>query len=69
MFPIIETSQLVCIANQLNGFYMMRNIGREWVNKILHVNRDIKVIFFEINWLKNDKEKQAQGDKGKPKAV
>ena len=27
------------------------------------------LIFFEINWLKNDKEKQGQGDKGKPKAV
>ena len=24
----IETSQLICIANQLNGFYMMVNIGR-----------------------------------------
>ena len=24
----IETSQLVCIANQLTGFYIMRNIGR-----------------------------------------
>ena len=24
----IETSQLICNANQLTGFYMMRNIGR-----------------------------------------
>ena len=23
----IETSQLICIANQLTGFYMMANIG------------------------------------------
>ena len=23
----IETSQLICIADQLTGFYMMRNIG------------------------------------------
>ena len=23
-----ETSQLICIANQLTGFYMMGNIGR-----------------------------------------
>ena len=23
----IETSQLICIANQLAGFYMMENIG------------------------------------------
>ena len=24
----IETSQLICRANQLTGFYMMENIGR-----------------------------------------
>ena len=24
----IETSQLICIANQFTGFYMMGNIGR-----------------------------------------
>ena len=24
----IETSQLICIANQLTGFYLMGNIGR-----------------------------------------
>ena len=24
----IETSQLICNANQLTGFYMMRNISR-----------------------------------------
>ena len=24
----IETSQLICIGNQLTGFYMMGNIGR-----------------------------------------
>ena len=24
----IETSQLICIANQFIGFYMMGNIGR-----------------------------------------
>ena len=24
----IETSQLVCFANQLTGFYLMGNIGR-----------------------------------------
>ena len=24
----IETSQLICIANQLTGFYMIGNIGR-----------------------------------------
>ena len=29
MFPIIiETSQLISIANELTGFYMMGNIGR-----------------------------------------
>ena len=25
----IEISQLICIANQLTGFYMMENIGRQ----------------------------------------
>ena len=29
----IETSQLICGANQLTGFCMMRNSGREWVNE------------------------------------
>ena len=29
----IETSQLICIANQLTGFYMMGNIGCQWVEK------------------------------------
>ena len=24
----IETNQVICIANQLTGFYMMGNIGR-----------------------------------------
>ena len=24
----IETSQLICLANQLTGFYIMENIGR-----------------------------------------
>ena len=28
----IETSQLICNANQLTGFYMMGSIGRLWVN-------------------------------------
>ena len=28
----IETSQLISIANQLTGFYMIENIGRLWVN-------------------------------------
>ena len=26
----IETSQLMCIANQLTGFYMMWSIDRSW---------------------------------------
>ena len=29
----IETSQFICKAIQLTGSYMMRNIGRWWVNK------------------------------------
>ena len=28
----IETSQLICIANQPTGFYVMGNIGCQWVN-------------------------------------
>ena len=28
----IETSQLICIANQLIGSCMMGNLGRQWVN-------------------------------------
>ena len=28
----IETSQLICNTKQLTGFYMMVNIGRQWVN-------------------------------------
>ena len=30
----IETSQLICIANQLTGFYRMGNIGCQWVKKM-----------------------------------
>ena len=28
----IEMSQLICIANQLAGFFMMGNIGCLWIN-------------------------------------
>ena len=31
----IETSQLICNANQLTGFYMRENIGPSWVNELL----------------------------------
>ena len=31
----IQTSQLICTANQLTGFYMMGNIGRQWVSEML----------------------------------
>ena len=39
-----ETSQLICNANQLTGFYMMGDIDRQWVNKILkiHLKTSIK---------------------------
>ena len=30
----IKTSQLICNANQLTGFYMMGNIDRQWVNGV-----------------------------------
>ena len=26
MFPSVETSQLICFANQLTGFYIMRTL-------------------------------------------
>ena len=29
----IETSRLICSANQLTGFYIMRKIGRLWVKE------------------------------------
>ena len=31
----IETTQLICFANQLTGFYMMRNTGLQWVKTTL----------------------------------
>ena len=31
----IKTGQLICIANQLTGFFMMGNIGRSWVNTLM----------------------------------
>ena len=30
----IETSQLICIANQSTDFYMMENIRREWFKRL-----------------------------------
>ena len=33
----IEISQLICIADQLTGFYMMGNIGRYWINAKTYV--------------------------------
>ena len=46
----IETSQLICIANQLTGFYMMGNIGRQWVNLIppSSIISISKVIIFQL---------------------
>ena len=38
----IETSQLICIANQFTGFYMMGNNGRQWVN--MNLSRSIAEI-------------------------
>ena len=31
--PIIETGQLICIANQLAGFYMMRTLVVKGLNE------------------------------------
>ena len=32
---LIETSQLICIANQLTGFFMMWKIGRSWIKRLI----------------------------------
>ena len=37
----IKTSQLICIANQLTGFYMMMNIGRYWVKCLNNANNKL----------------------------
>ena len=34
-----DTSQLICNENQSTGFYMMENIGREWVDKSIRRKR------------------------------
>ena len=40
-----ETSQLICTANQLTGFYMMGSTGRLWVN----VN--FELILYQIKYI------------------
>ena len=51
----IETSQLICIANQLTGFYMMGNIGRQLVNrKIKQTESKTRVLYRRLGltrWL------------------
>ena len=42
----IETSQLICRANQLTSFYMMGNIGRQWVNML--IVSDQKQLFTDV---------------------
>ena len=37
----IKTSQLICIANQLTGFYMMGNIGRYWAKCLNNANNKL----------------------------
>ena len=34
----VETSHLICRANQMTGFYMKRNIGVKWVNENITKN-------------------------------
>ena len=36
MFPYIETSQLICRANQLTGFYMMGTLVVKGLRKIIY---------------------------------
>ena len=44
----IETSQLICIANQLTGFYFMGNIGREWVDSDTNRSKFLAEIFLSL---------------------
>ena len=43
----IETSHLICTANQLTGFYMKCNTGLKWVNLKCKLNRGMKM----KNWV------------------
>ena len=40
----IETSQLICTANQMNGFFMECNTGLKWVDKKRNII-DIRILF------------------------
>ena len=42
----IETSQLICKANDLTGVYMMGDIGRQWVNLALWMVISHSVFYF-----------------------
>ena len=59
-FPhYIQTSELIYITYQLTGFYMMGNIGRQWVNirdiAILTVRRvDCRCILYDILYGKSE---------------
>ena len=35
----IETSHLICSANQMTSFYMKCNIGLKWVQKVMAINK------------------------------
>ena len=57
MFPYIETSQLICRANQLTGFYMMRTLVVKGLKAALayRCRNTLTLGIFEISlFLKDD---------------
>ena len=38
-FPYIETSQLICCANQLTGFYMRATLALNSLNTVLQISK------------------------------
>ena len=45
----IETSQLFCFPSRLTGFYMMGNVGRQRVNKILYMALKSTLVIRSLN--------------------
>ena len=47
-----ETSHIICIANQMTGFYMERTTGQKWVKKAVNLlKRTVKCL---LKWVLND---------------
>ena len=45
----IETSKLICNANQLTGLYVVGNIGRQWVEFCSHLAKDFQGVFRNLS--------------------